>query len=90
MKNLKDEDYINNNYIVLATKQGIIKKTSLEAYSRPRTNGVIAITVREGDELLEAVMATAKSSLQDARDAAAASMRLMQEPLVERLPEFAA
>lgn len=53
---LKDEDYINNNYIVLATKRGIIKKTSLEAYSRPRTNGVNAITVREGDELLEAAM----------------------------------
>ena len=45
---------INNNYIVLATKRGIIKKTSLEAYSRPRANGVNAITVREGDELLEA------------------------------------
>ena len=54
--NLKDEDYINNNYIVLATKRGVIKKTSLEAYSRPRANGVNAITVREGDELLEAAM----------------------------------
>ena len=53
---LKDEEYINNHYIVLATKKGIIKKTSLEAYSRPRTNGVNAITVRDGDELLEAVM----------------------------------
>ncbi len=56
VKNLKDEDYVNNNYIVLGTKRGIIKKTSLEAYSRPRTNGVIAIIVREGDELLDAVM----------------------------------
>lgn len=56
VKNLKDEDYVNNNYIVLATKRGIIKKTSLEAYSRPRTNGVNAITVRDGDELLEAAM----------------------------------
>ncbi len=56
VKSLKDEDYINNNYIVLGTKRGIIKKTSLEAYSRPRTNGVIAVTVKEGDELLEAVM----------------------------------
>ena len=56
VKNLKDEEYINNNYIVLATKQGVIKKTSLEAYSRPRTNGVIALTVREGDELLEAAL----------------------------------
>ena len=53
---LKDEEYINNHYIVLATKKGIIKKTSLEAYSRPRTNGVNAITVRDGDELREAVM----------------------------------
>lgn len=56
VRDLKDEEYINNNYIVLATKRGIIKKTSLEAYSRPRTNGVNAVTVREGDELLEAAM----------------------------------
>ena len=56
VKNLKDEEYVNNNYIVLGTKRGIIKKTSLEAYSRPRANGVIAITVREGDELLDAIM----------------------------------
>ena len=63
VNNLKDEDYINNNYIVLATKQGVIKKTSLEAYSRPRTNGVIAITVREGDELLEAVMTNGHSEI---------------------------
>ena len=63
VKNLKDEDYINNNYIVLATKQGVIKKTSLEAYSRPRANGVIAITVREGDELLEAVMTNGHSEI---------------------------
>ena len=61
--NLKDEDYINNNYIVLGTKKGIIKKTSLEAYSRPRTNGVIAITVRDGDELLEAVMTNGNSEI---------------------------
>ena len=51
---LKDEDYIANNYIILCTKKGIIKKTSLEAYSRPRQNGINAITVREGDVLLEA------------------------------------
>ena len=63
VKNLKDEDYINNNYIVLGTKKGIIKKTSLEAYSRPRTNGVIAITVRDGDELLEAVMTNGRSEI---------------------------
>jgi DNA gyrase subunit A len=56
VKDLNDADYINNNYIVLCTTKGIIKKTSLEAYSRPRNNGVNAITVREGDELLEARM----------------------------------
>ena len=63
VKNLKDEDYINNNYIVLGTKRGIIKKTSLEAYSRPRTNGVIAITVRDGDELLDAVLTNGNSEI---------------------------
>ncbi len=56
VKNLNDPEYINNNFIVLCTTKGIIKKTSLEAYSRPRVNGVNAITVREGDELLEARM----------------------------------
>jgi DNA gyrase, A subunit len=56
VKNLNDEEYINNNFIVLCTTKGIIKKTSLEAYSRPRVNGVNAITIREGDELLEARM----------------------------------
>ncbi|MBV2245533.1 MAG: DNA gyrase subunit A [Lentimicrobium sp.] len=54
LKNLKDEEYINNNYIILCTRKGIIKKTSLEAYSRPRQNGINAITIREGDQLLEA------------------------------------
>lgn len=63
VRNLKDEEYINNNFIVLGTKRGIIKKTSLEAYSRPRTNGVIAITVREGDELLDAVMTNGRSEI---------------------------
>ncbi len=56
VRNLNDPDYINNNFIVLCTTRGIIKKTSLEAYSRPRTNGLNAITVRDGDELLEARM----------------------------------
>lgn len=51
---LKDMDYINSNYIVLCTKKGIIKKTTLEAYSRPRQSGVNAITIKEGDQLLEA------------------------------------
>ena len=63
VRNLKDEEYVNNNYIVLGTKKGIIKKTSLEAYSRPRANGVIAITVREGDELLDAVMTNGHSEI---------------------------
>ena len=63
VKNLKDEEYVNNNYIVLGTKKGIIKKTALEAYSRPRTNGVIAITVRDGDELLDAVMTNGQSEI---------------------------
>ena len=53
---LKDEDYIKGHYIVLGTKKGVIKKTLLEEYSRPRANGVIAITVKDGDELLEAIM----------------------------------
>jgi len=56
VRTLDDSDYINNNYIVLCTRKGVIKKTSLEAYSRPRANGINAITVREGDELLEARM----------------------------------
>ena len=52
--NLKDEEYVNNNYIVMCTKNGTIKKTSLEQYSRPRTNGINAITIKDGDQLLEA------------------------------------
>ena len=54
VKDLKDEDYIANNYIILATKRGTIKKTRLAAYSRPRMNGINAITIHEGDQLLEA------------------------------------
>jgi DNA gyrase subunit A len=56
VNNLTDPDYINNNFIILCTKKGIIKKTSLEAYSRPRQNGVNAITIREDDQLFEARM----------------------------------
>ena len=56
VKTLKDEDFINNNYIMMVTRQGVVKKTSLEAYSRPRTNGVNAINIREDDELLEAIL----------------------------------
>ncbi len=54
VKDLSDQEYINNNYIILCTKKGVIKKTLLEAYSRPRQNGVNAITVKDGDQLLEA------------------------------------
>jgi DNA gyrase subunit A len=54
VKNLKDEDYTANNYIILATQHGTIKKTTLAAYSRPRINGINAITIHEGDQLLEA------------------------------------
>jgi len=54
VKNLTDEDYLNNNFVLMCTKKGVIKKTSLEAYSRPRVNGINAINVREDDELLEA------------------------------------
>lgn len=60
---LTDEEYINNHYIILATKEGIIKKTSLEAYSRPRQKGVNAVNIREGDELLEAILTDGKSEV---------------------------
>ena len=63
VKTLKDEDFINNNYIVMVTRQGIVKKTSLEAYSRPRTNGVNAINVREDDELLEAILTNGRCNI---------------------------
>ena len=62
-KNLNDEEYINNNYIVMCTREGIIKKTKLEAYSRPRQNGVIAIVIREGDQLLEAKITSGESEI---------------------------
>ena len=62
-KDLKNEEYINANYIVMCTKQGQIKKTSLEQYSRPRTNGINAITIREGDQLLEAKMTNGESQI---------------------------
>ncbi len=54
VKDLKSEDYLNNHFVVLCTRNGVIKKTTLEAYSRPRANGIIAVGIREGDELLEA------------------------------------
>jgi DNA gyrase subunit A len=56
VKNLADEEYINNNFIIMCTKNGVIKKTTLEAYSRPRVNGINAITVRDGDTLLEVLL----------------------------------
>ncbi|MFM8243712.1 MAG: DNA gyrase C-terminal beta-propeller domain-containing protein, partial [Crocinitomicaceae bacterium] len=54
VQDLTDKDYINNNFIIMCSKHGVIKKTSLEAYSRPRSNGINAITIRDNDELLEA------------------------------------
>jgi len=63
VKDLKDQDYTSNNYIIMCTKKGIIKKTSLEAYSRPRTNGINAIGIREGDELLEAKLTNGESEI---------------------------
>ena len=62
-QDLKDEEYINSMFVVMATKKGQVKKTSLEQYSRPRTNGINAITVREGDELLQAKLTTGQSQV---------------------------
>ena len=62
-QNLKDEDYINAHYVIMATKRGQVKKTSPEQYSRPRTNGINAITIKEGDELLEAKLTTGASQV---------------------------
>ena len=62
-KDLKDEEYVNSNYIVMCTQKGQVKKTSLEQYSRPRTNGINAITIREGDQLLEAKMTNGESQI---------------------------
>lgn len=62
-QDLKDEDYINSHYVIMATKKGQVKKTSLEQYSRPRTNGINAITIREEDELLEARLTTGNSQV---------------------------
>ncbi len=62
-KNLNDEEYINNTYIVMCTKNGTIKKTKLEAYSHPRLNGVNAIVIREGDELIEAKLTSGKADI---------------------------
>lgn len=63
VKNLSEEEYLNDHYIVMCTKKGVIKKTVLEAYSRPRANGINAITVREGDMLLEAVLVNREDEL---------------------------
>ena len=62
-QNLKDEEYINAHYVIMATKNGQVKKTSLEQYSRPRTNGINAITIKEGDELLEAKLTSGESQV---------------------------
>lgn len=61
--NLKDQEYLENNFIIMCTKKGTIKKTSLEAYSRPRANGINAININEGDELLEACLTTGNSEI---------------------------
>ncbi|MES2375655.1 MAG: DNA gyrase subunit A [Bacteroidota bacterium] len=61
--NLKDKDYLENNFIIMCTKKGVIKKTSLEAYSRPRANGINAINVNDGDSLLEATLTTGNSEI---------------------------
>lgn len=63
VKNLKDQEYLENNYIIMCTKKGTIKKTSLEAYSRPRVNGINAININEGDQLLEASLTTGTSEI---------------------------
>ena len=63
LKDLKDEEYVKNNYIILCTKKGTIKKTSLEAYSRPRLNGINAININEGDQLLEARLTNGSSEV---------------------------
>lgn len=63
VRDLKDQDYIDNNFIILCTRKGVIKKTNLEAYSRPRQSGINAITVREGDELLEARLTNGKNEV---------------------------
>ncbi|MFR9566053.1 MAG: DNA gyrase C-terminal beta-propeller domain-containing protein, partial [Rikenellaceae bacterium] len=63
VKRLTDEEYINNNYIVMCTKDGTIKKTKLEAYSRPRVNGVNAIVIREGDELITAALTSGEAEI---------------------------
>ena len=62
-QDLKDEDYINNHYVIMATKRGQVKKTSLEKYSRPRANGINAITIKEEDELLEAKLTNGNSQI---------------------------
>src|SRR5690554_4357352 len=63
VKNLKDQEYLENNFIIMCTKKGTIKKTSLEAYSRPRTNGINAINIAEGDQLLEACLTSGSSEI---------------------------
>ncbi|NHF59763.1 DNA gyrase subunit A [Flavobacteriaceae bacterium TP-CH-4] len=62
-QDLKDEEYVNSHYVIMATKKGVVKKTSLEQYSRPRQNGINAIGIREGDELLEAKLTTGTSQI---------------------------
>ena len=62
-QDLKDEEYVNSHYVIMATKKGTVKKTSLEQYSRPRQNGIIAINIKDDDELLEAKLTTGTSEI---------------------------
>lgn len=63
IENLNDEEFVNNNYIIFCTRQGMVKKTQLEAFSRPRTNGINAITINEGDQLIEAKLTNGKNEI---------------------------
>ncbi len=63
VRRLDDPEYINNNYIIMCTKEGVVKKTKLEAYSRPRQNGVNAITIKEGDQLLDAILTSGRAEV---------------------------
>ena len=63
VRTLKDEEFINNNYVMMVTRKGIVKKTTLEAYSRPRANGIVAISIREDDELIEAILTNGRCNV---------------------------
>ena len=89
-QDLKDEDYINSHFVIMATKKGQVKKTSLEQYSRPRANGINAITIKEGDELLEAKLTNGNSQilLAGLLERPFVLKRAKHAPWVGGLPEF--